>query len=66
MTTIQGLSVNDIVSLKGEDGEWLVESIIRNDREHQIVYYHEETGNFIQMDIADALAKLDVVLRKGE
>ncbi|EQB9977556.1 hypothetical protein ACY0K1_001293 [Enterobacter hormaechei] len=66
MTTVQGLSVGDIVSLKGEDGEWLVESIIRNDREQQIVYYHEESGNFIQMDIVDALAKLDVVLRKGE
>lgn len=66
MTTVQGLGVGDIVTLRGEDGEWLVESIIRNDREQQIVYYNEETGNFIQMDIPEALAKLDVVLRKGE
>lgn len=66
MTTVQGLGVGDIVTLRGEDGEWLVESIIRNDREQQIVYYNEETGGFIQMDIPEALAKLDVVLRKGE
>ncbi|WP_320732619.1 hypothetical protein [Enterobacter roggenkampii] len=66
MTTVQGLCVGDIVTLRGEDGEWLVESIIRNDREQQIVYYNEETGDFIQMDIPEALAKLDVVLRKGE
>lgn len=66
MTTVQGLGVGDIVTLRGEDGEWLVESIIRNDREQQIVYYNEETGDFIQMDIPEALAKLDVVLRKGE
>lgn len=66
MTTVQGLGVGDIVTLRGEDGVWLVESIIRNDREQQIVYYNEETGNFIQMDIPEALAKLDVVLRKGE
>lgn len=66
MTTVQSLGVGDIVSLRGEDGEWLVESIIRNDREQQIVYYNVETGNFIQMDIPEALAKLDEVLRKGE
>lgn len=66
MTTIQGLRVGDIVSLKGEDGEWLVESIIRNQREQEVVYYHEETGNFIQLNVADAIAKLDAVLRKGE
>jgi|GEM_PF-3777148 len=66
MTTIQGLRVGDIVSLKGENGEWLVESIIRNHREQEVVYYHEETGNFIQLNVADAIAKLDTVLRKGE
>ncbi len=65
MTTIEGISVGDIVSLKGEDGEWLVESFPPTYTGHDVCFYPQDGGdNYIQMEVSAGIQKIDKVLRK--
>ncbi len=67
MTEIKGLSEGDIVALKGEDGEWLIESFIpQKSGEQEVCFYNVETGNFIQIELGAGIAKVDHVIRKSE
>lgn len=64
MTITIAINEGDIVALRGEDGEWLVESITDGD-DGEITYYKESTGDFIQVSIKDGLVMLDRVIKKA-
>lgn len=65
MTQINQIRVGDFVSLKGEEGEWMIESIIHN-RDQEMVFYKHETGDYIQLELKSALEKIDSVVRRGQ
>lgn len=65
MTITLAIGEGDIVALRGEDGEWLVESLTGGD-EGEITYYKEATGDFIQVGIKDGLTMLDRVIKKAD
>lgn len=64
MTEMIAIGEGDIVTLLGEDGEWLVESF-PNSSDGEITYYKESTGDFIQLPFNDGLRKVDRVIRKA-
>lgn len=67
MTQINQIKVGDFVSLKGEDGEWMIESITpSSNREQEMVFYKHETGDYIQLELKSALEKIDSVVRRGQ
>ncbi len=65
MTQINQIRVGDFVSLKGEEGEWMIESIIHT-RDQEMVFYKHETGDYIQLELKSALEKIDSVARRGQ